>query len=356
MSASDSIGAAWMEDDVYIALMCMVFTVCVLVSLYRRQRRKVPPVLPPPQSFATWITDSSDVVRNLPLNQVAFPGSHNSGAYNICGNVVSGDCHASLVPYIQRLPFVSSFVARWATCQRLSITEQLQAGVRYLDIRVQAFPSGAPRVCHSLCSISLHECIAQVRAFLDEHPTELVILDVNHIYVTSPSQYIVIGEQLVDQLGRHCIARRSDSPSSCTLASLCQQRIQVVLVYHDQESALRLDLWGPSHIQSPWPRVADNVVQYAQTHLQGRNVSDDQLYVTQVVPTARPVDLLCHLNVLTFVRPLLIHALLWLQQLAEQRGDLPTLSAVNIVMVDDCGIDQYAVIAAILNLNKAKTG
>ncbi|RHY45795.1 hypothetical protein DYB34_007822 [Aphanomyces astaci] len=233
----------------------MVFTVCVLVSLYRRQRRKVPPVLPPPQSFATWITDSSDVVRKLPLNQVAFPGSHNSGAYNICGNVVSGDCHASLVPYIQRLPFVSSF------CQRLSITEQLQAGVRYLDIRVQAFPSGAPRVCHSLCSISLHECIAQVRAFLDEHPTELVILDVNHIYVTSP-----------------------------------------------------------------------------------------------MVPTARPVDLLGHLNVLTFVRPLLIHALLWLQQLAEQRGDLPTLSAVNIVMVDDCGIDQYAVIAAILNLNKAKTG
>ncbi|RHY30793.1 hypothetical protein DYB32_004028 [Aphanomyces invadans] len=238
----------------------------------------------------------------------------------------------------------------------MSITQQLHAGIRYLDLRVQALPNGDIRLCHSLCSITLHDCLTQIRAYLDAYPNELILLDVNHIYVSDPSQYAQICQQVVLQLGRDCIATRAATPATSTLDSLNLHHVQVVLIYHHEPTAMLLNVWGANHIRSPWPNASSTskVLRYIDASLVDRKLSVDQMHVTQLVATARPLDLVCHFSLLSFAKSLLAHALPWLKQLAQQR-DART-KACNVVIVDDCGAHQYQLIQAILTLNKTKAG
>jgi Phosphatidylinositol-specific phospholipase C, X domain. len=98
-----------------------------------------------------WMAAFPDDAR---LSELPIPGTHNSGAL--------------------REPIRST-----ATCQHLTIPLQLEAGVRFLDIRCR----------HKDDDLAIHhgivfqhqmfaDVIADVLAFLDKHPSETVILSI----------------------------------------------------------------------------------------------------------------------------------------------------------------------------------
>ena len=107
-----------------------------------------------------WMSRLDD---SLPLNQIVLPGTHDSATQ-----------------YVQ-LGFFSK-------CQALEIGGQLEAGFRYLDIRL-GFRDGAPVLMHgfTLCktgplpwdgALQLEQVLEQCYAFLEEHPGETVLLAV----------------------------------------------------------------------------------------------------------------------------------------------------------------------------------
>lgn len=76
-------------------------------------------------------------------------------------------------------------VRRWLATQSLDFTGQLGAGVRFFDLRVSTKPRDPERrlyFAHGLFSATVRQGLDQIRAFLDCHAREVVLLDFNHFY------------------------------------------------------------------------------------------------------------------------------------------------------------------------------
>ena len=69
----------------------------------------------------------------------------------------------------------------WSQAQDLSISDQLHAGIRYLDLRV-SLVDPTYVLGHVLVCGTLDDALQQVLMFTRQYPSELVILDVNHFY------------------------------------------------------------------------------------------------------------------------------------------------------------------------------
>ena len=115
----------------------------------------------------------------ITARNVLWPGTHNS-ATNRIG-----------IPYLTR-PFFQ--------CQKLSIYEQLEKGVRVFDIRVQQ----DRKVCHGvLCTYHVDVVINDIKRFLDETSLEFIILELRTEWKwIDPLQF---DEYLVSQFGNYLI-------------------------------------------------------------------------------------------------------------------------------------------------------
>lgn len=100
-----------------------------------------------------WMSKIDD---NTIITNLSIPGTHNSGT--------SG--------------YKSPACKNGARCQMLNILEQLECGVRFLDLRV-AFDGNVLKICHGkVCGhayLTLAEAFKQVATFLYANPSETVI-------------------------------------------------------------------------------------------------------------------------------------------------------------------------------------
>lgn len=126
------------------------------------------------EGSADWMAGLDDGLR---LNELVLPGTHDSATQ------------------YSQLAFITK-------CQALSIREQLEAGYRYLDIRLgfgDPAEDGSPRLVlmHGFTKcrkgpmpwderLYLDDVLDQCTAFLKEHPGETVILNVKYEHVTEP--------------------------------------------------------------------------------------------------------------------------------------------------------------------------
>ena len=108
---------------------------------------------------------------SLPISRVVLPGAHDAGTQNV------------------QLAFICK-------CQTLSVKEQLEAGFRYLDIRLGV---GEPeyKLMHGFVDclsgpfpwsdpLRFSSVIGDCKAFLAEHPTEFIVMAVKYEHVTVP--------------------------------------------------------------------------------------------------------------------------------------------------------------------------
>ncbi len=95
----------------------------------------------------------SKFADNTPLSQIALPGTHDSGA-------------------TRDMVLVGTARCQWAT-----ISEQLQMGVRYMDIRLKRI-NGNLDVYHGPASqnLSFDEVLEQVFNFFEQNPSETLIM------------------------------------------------------------------------------------------------------------------------------------------------------------------------------------
>ena len=112
------------------------------------------------EGSADWMARLDDAT---PLNQVVLPGTHDAATQ-----------------YVQ--------LAFFAKCQSLSVPEQLEAGFRYLDIRLgDEGNSSSLKLMHGFTNcktdvlgdvLRLDDVLAGCYAFLDAHPTETIVFAV----------------------------------------------------------------------------------------------------------------------------------------------------------------------------------
>lgn len=162
----------------------------------------------------------------LRVNQIVWPGTHDSGTNKIG------------IPLITR-PF--------AQCQSLSIYDQLAAGARVLDIRVQE----DRRVCHGiLLNYSVDVVIADVKKFLQETQSEIIILEIRTEFGhDDPPEF---DEFLKGQLGEFLIPQ-DDSVFGKTVSELLPKRVICVWKPRKTPQPKPGDpLWSSGYLKDNW--------------------------------------------------------------------------------------------------------
>jgi|LAHS01.1.fsa_nt_gb 1-phosphatidylinositol phosphodiesterase len=113
----------------------------------------VDPLFSPASKGEEWMSSLPD---DRSLTRLSIPGSHDCGARYSAGDL-SGKCQDS------------------------SISEQLNFGVRFFDVRLYNY-NDSLLVCHSFIdeNLSLASFVISVRAFLLSHPNEGVLASIKH--------------------------------------------------------------------------------------------------------------------------------------------------------------------------------
>jgi hypothetical protein len=113
------------------------------------------------------MTANSSVIKNLPLWQIATPGSHDAGSYSKCWLGLVG---------------ASALVEQGRSkAQGASIAYQLAYGIRYFDLRFRATPNQPYYVNHGtdVNDVTVDTVLKDIKAFLEKPSTagEILILE-----------------------------------------------------------------------------------------------------------------------------------------------------------------------------------
>ena len=190
------------------------------------------------------------------------------------------------------------YVYKWSITQSLDITAQLQAGIRYFDLRIAAKKGSNECFCvHGLYGANIDDILKDISRFLDKHPKEVVLLDFNHFYEMDQFKHKQLMSHILEVLGyKMCPFLDVDS---LTLNTLWENNLQVIVFYHVDIVEENAQFWPGSQIPSPWPNTmkADDMVKSLDKSLtEVRPTMDNAFFVFQGVLTPSTNYVVSHLN------------------------------------------------------------
>jgi 1-phosphatidylinositol phosphodiesterase len=126
-----------------------------------------------PIDLTRWMARLAD---HAPLSAITIPGTHDSGAR-----------------FGGAAPVVDFVTALWVQTQNWTVTQQLNAGVRFLDVRCHAEPDGTLRIHHLFVDeqLSLTDVLRECVLFLAANPSEAVLMRVQQEASTTPEPQFV---------------------------------------------------------------------------------------------------------------------------------------------------------------------
>lgn len=152
---------------------------------------------------------------------------------------------------------------KWSVTQCLSFKRQLEAGVRYFDLRVapgKDFESTeSAHFTHGLLCSTVEPCLREIASFLDEHPKEVVLLDFNHFYKMSGCNHTHLYDIIISVFGEKICpyVESLEERQDLSLTRLWDQGQQVIVFYQCDFAKIRPELWPASVIRAPWANTCD---------------------------------------------------------------------------------------------------
>ncbi|KAI9777132.1 MAG: PI-PLC X domain-containing protein 2 [Geoglossum umbratile] len=226
-----------------------------------------------PPSYGPWMGQMASQLGPKMLRQVALPGTHDSGTYgiNLFSPVADDDLQwlQWIEVNITLATLVKALMKSWSISQPLDFAHQLAAGIRYFDLRVQAFKDDAGHISHKfvhgLVSVSADELFNHVNTFLSQsgNDKEVILLDFNHFYDFDDVAHVNLAASILFQF-RDKLAP-SNLGADVTLSTLWGTNNRIVTFYADAATASKnYFLWSSTTISSPWPnkQTANDVLAY----------------------------------------------------------------------------------------------
>uniref|UniRef100_A0A8V0XHE1 Phosphatidylinositol specific phospholipase C X domain containing 1 n=1 Tax=Gallus gallus TaxID=9031 RepID=A0A8V0XHE1_CHICK len=131
---------------------------------------------------AQWMSKLPEKLWDTPLFNLSLPGSHDTMTYCLDKNSAVSGNESKLVKFLNKcMPcIVRPIIMKWSITQVLTVTEQLEAGVRYLDFRIahkSSDPSTNLYFVHMVyTTVIVQDILWEVLKWLETHPQEVVIL------------------------------------------------------------------------------------------------------------------------------------------------------------------------------------
>jgi hypothetical protein len=150
---------------------------------------------------------------------------------------------------------------RLCQCQTKTMLEQLQAGVRYLDLRIARHAgSGRYYTCHGVYCADMSAAMKEIGTFLTNHPKEIVVLDFNHLYEMD-GHHAEFLRMVFDALGDKAASPRTTSAVS-RVSEYWSRNKQAIVIYHASSDAWKdapfaNRVYHGGYVHSPWPEAND---------------------------------------------------------------------------------------------------
>lgn len=211
-----------------------------------------------------WMGDMGPKFMDAKVGEVYWPGTHNSGAY--CekfdfSRVVDNHWLRFAGTYLLQCagPTCRQFASDWSRTQVLNVQQQLEHGVRYLDLRIsKCVRDGRYYIVHSFCGPKFEDVLEEIVSFIGAHNEECLLLEVTPVSDVDHAEVHALVER---KLGGFALKRECDSyyrsPMTLTVAYLMEKGRIVVLyklpaMYGNTESVLCF--WDSRSIHAPFIR------------------------------------------------------------------------------------------------------
>jgi len=255
--------------------------------------------------------------------------------------------------FIRMLNRYCSFIAKpitlnWSITQRDDIGQQLNGGIRYLDLRVATKPTTRDiYFLHGLYGSEISEPLLSVANWLTSHANEIVILDFQHFYAFADEDHRRLIEKIKQIFhGRMCPVSSLDQ---VTLQWLTAMRYQVVVIYRNISARDHEHLWPSGLWRTVWPNTVrvNELIDFLNLELRGR--SSDIGFVSQCLLTPDTSYVTRHLcgSLQRSLVPLCQKAILhWIGQQKPGAGGL------NIVIADFVSDNDFLFSRTVIQSNK----
>lgn len=204
------------------------------------------------------MADHAAFVGPTRLCDLALPGTHDSATADItAGSPIDPNGEFGGVTFVQYMPYAApsatNVMANWSRNQAFDIAAQLNAGIRYLDLRI-CDKDGQHWTEHSLFGTSLATVLQQVSQFLAANPREIVLLDINHIY--GITDYSALAQYVLSGLGAKVAPGNRYTPQS-KVEDLWSANVQAIVLFANANAVTaHPELWSQDQICSWWPKTA----------------------------------------------------------------------------------------------------
>jgi hypothetical protein len=262
----------------------------------------------------SWMSELASEIGTTPLCQVCLPGTHDSATYEFeeelgaspdsdltmsiqrsltDGDDDDGDGAKKKGMFAKMANSIGSAINtatlgvvfdRMCKAQSLSIKKQLEAGIRYLDLRV-AYHEDSDKYysCHGVYCVKMTTVIDEVNTFLTENPKEIVILDLNHLYKMDGHHERFVSETLATLGDKVADSKTHQLGPTSAVGKFWEHKAQAVILYQNTPSIALGDgkLWPQSMIRSPWPETNNLEVLRTKLKENVKSRKTDSFFVLQ---------------------------------------------------------------------------
>lgn len=215
--------------------------------------------------------DYSDwMVQHVPEDKrvidIAMLGAHDALASSISFTSDVDKASASSIQQGVVGSLIKGFSVRQSKTQVSNLTELLQKGVRYLDVRLSFHPNEQEWYStHNYFSRPFNQDLAELGDFIADHPGEVIILDLQHIYgidyANAQAELYQILELFRQVSLQDFLVETTVPLTDLTYGEITQDKTQaaILLLSKIETDDPRVFSYGES-IRSAWPNSDDEAV------------------------------------------------------------------------------------------------
>lgn len=135
----------------------------------------------------SWMFDLRNIIYNYSLFDITFPGTHNSGAYGFSSTIAPDSqnniLYNSIVDIFLKITnqfkiTLGNFILPWCRAQEYNVYSQLNAGIRYFDLRI-GYDGSKFKVMHFLFGDNLDIILSQIALFINSNVGEIIIVEMS---------------------------------------------------------------------------------------------------------------------------------------------------------------------------------
>ncbi|XP_066930790.1 PI-PLC X domain-containing protein 2-like [Clytia hemisphaerica] len=235
-----------------------------------------------------WMSNLPSHLTKISLNRLAIPGSHNSGAYSLNPTTPMSPDKSKLIKTFGNCN--KQFVINWSLCQSMTITEQLNHGVRYFDMRPGFIDYEDDFFfVHGVHGVLIRDLLHQMRQFLDFNPREVILVDFNHFHSFDEIRHKRLVEMIHKVFDSLLVPRDIFDDVTFTLSDLWRMDKRVILSYKHEETCSKHNAFWFSRecVNSPWFNTNNISTLKHRLNELHRNPDKKKFNVYQAILTAR---------------------------------------------------------------------